>query len=205
MNKMNLYGFAIGAVRLFYSLCFNIKVEGTENIPQKNGFVAVCNHKSNFDPPLVAVALPRKLTFMAKEELFDIKPLGFVIKKLGAFPIKRGSGDLGAIRLTLSLLKDEKNILIFPEGTRCKEKGKLLEGKQGAALIAYKANVPIVPIGINGEYGFRKKITVKFGKPIILSEHIEGRASSEVLKKATDGLIMPEIAELCGAEYSYGD
>lgn len=197
---MSLYNFAKNAAKVLFGACFKVKIEGIENIPENNGFVVVCNHKSNFDAPLIAATLPRQLTFMAKEELFKIKPFGFVLKKLGAFPIKRGSSDLGAIRATLGILKNGGNILIFPEGTRCKEEGKLLEGKPGAALIAHKADVFVLPVGICGNYGFRKNLTVSFGAPIKLSEHIEGRASSESLKNATDNVIMPAIAKICGAK-----
>lgn len=197
---MSLYGFARCLAKLLYKALFKIEILGEENLPETDGFIAVCNHKSNFDAPLIAAALPRQLTFMAKEELFKIKPFGFVLKKLGAFPIKRGTGDLGAIRATLGILKNGGNILIFPEGTREKEKGKMLEGKPGAALIAHKSGAALVPVGIKGEYGFRKKLTVSFGEPIIPGNHLEARASSDSLKEFTDKIIMPSISKLCGSE-----
>lgn len=197
---MSFYGFAKGLADLLYKALFKIEICGKENLPATDGFIAVCNHKSNLDAPLIAAVLPKQLTFMAKEELFKIKPFGFVLKKLGAFPIKRGTGDLGAIRATLGILKNGGNLLIFPEGTREKEKGKMLEGKPGAALIAHKSGAVIVPIGIKGDYGFRKKITVSFGAPIYPAEHLEKRASSDSLKEFTDSFIMPSISKLCGSE-----
>jgi 1-acyl-sn-glycerol-3-phosphate acyltransferase len=86
---------------------------------------------------------------------------------MGAFPVVRGKGDMGVIDESIKRLKKGRNLVIFPEGTRSKD-GKVGKGKTGVALIAAKANVDVVPVGIifEGELKFRKRVVVKFGKPI---------------------------------------
>ncbi len=201
---MSFYNFAAALLRIFFKILFSVRIEGTENIPSEGGFLIASNHKSNFDPPFLAGFLPARLTFMSKAELFKVPILGSLVKALGAFPVKRGMGDIGAIRTALKILSEKKNILIFPEGTRSKEKDKILDGKPGAALLAYKSKSLIVPVGISGNYRFRSRITIKIGIPIKSEEYFEGKASSEDLKRFTDEKIMKSIVDLSGAKY-YGD
>lgn len=201
---MNFYDVIAKLARGILKILFSIKVEGFENLPEEEGFIIVSNHKSNFDPLLIAGFLPVRLTFMSKEELFKVPVVGWFIKNLGAFPVKRGSGDIAAIKTALKILSDKKNLLIFPEGTRSKEEDKVLEGKQGAALIAYKAKTMVVPVGISGKYRFRSKMTLKMGKPISAEEYFTGKASSSDLQKFTDDKIMKSIVDLSGAKY-YGN
>lgn len=200
---MSLYNLAAGLLRGVFKLLFSVRTEGFENLPEE-GFLLVSNHKSNLDPPFLASFMPFQLTFMAKEELFKIPLLGWFIKGVGAFPVKRGTGDIAAIKIALKLLSDKKNILIFPEGTRSKEEGRVLEGKQGAALIAYKAKTKIVPVGISGKYRFRGKITIKMGEPINAEDYFEKKASSSDLQRFTDEKIMKSIVNLSGAKF-YGN
>lgn len=105
---------------------------------------------------------------MAKEELFhqNVFFTG-LIKAFGAFPVTRGKGDTAAIDVSVEKLEMGRNLVIFPEGTRSKD-GKVGKGKTGVALIAAIAQVPVVPVGINfeGKLRFRRKVVVRFGKPI---------------------------------------
>lgn len=201
---MSFYKIAAGFLRGLFRLLYSVKTEGFENLPKEEGFLLVSNHKSNLDPPFLASFMPFDLTFMAKEELFKVPVLGWFIKNVGAFPIKRGSGDITAIKSALKLLSDKKNILIFPEGTRSKEDGRVLEGKQGAALIAYKAKTMVVPVGISGNYRFRSRMTIKMGKPISAAEYFSSKATASDLQKFTDDEIMKSIVNLSGAKY-YGN
>lgn len=201
---MKLYNFAVGLVKAYLKLLYSVKIEGIENLPDDGGYLLVSNHKSNYDPLLIAAFTPVQLTFMAKQELFKIPVLGFLLKKFGAFPIKRGAGDLGAMRIAIKILGGGGKLLMFPEGTRCREEGKLLPGKPGAALLAHKAKVKIVPVGISGSYGFREKMTVKIGIPIDAENYFESKASSQALQDFTDNEIMRNIAQLCGDKY-YGN
>lgn len=201
---MSFYKFAAALLRGIFRILYSVKIEGKENIPKESGFLVTSNHKSNLDPPFLGCFLPFRLSFMAKEELFEIPVLGRIIRAVGAFPVKRGSGDLTAIKLALKLLSSKKNVLIFPEGTRSLEEGKILEGKQGAALIAYKAKANVLPVGISGNYRFRSKMTIKIGKPISAAEYFSAKASSADLQKFTDDKIMKSIVVLSGAKY-YGN
>ena len=198
---MSLYSFLASVLKLFYKLMFRINIEGIENVTTDGGVIFTPNHKSNFDPPLIACILPVRLTFMAKEELFKMKIIGFILKKCGAFPIKRGGTDISAMKSALKILKDGGNMLIFPEGTRCPENGKILRGKSGAALLAYKSEAKIVPIGIDGSYKFRKKITIRIGKTLDVNSYFTEKPSSADFQSFTDNMIMEQIRLLAGAEF----
>ncbi|MGN1481022.1 lysophospholipid acyltransferase family protein, partial [Porcipelethomonas sp.] len=125
-----LYKFVQGIYYGFY----NVKVEGRENIPDKPGFIIACNHRTFADPPLIAVTAGcAKFSFVAKEELFRFPPFGWLIRRLGAFPVVRGKGDLSVIRESTDRIAQGRNLVIFPEGTRSKD-GKLGKGKTGVAL-----------------------------------------------------------------------
>lgn len=167
-------GFKIlyGLVKGIYYGFYNVKVEGKENIPENSGFIIASNHRSFADPPLLAVTSMRaKFSFVAKEELFRNPLFGWLIRKLGAFPVSRGKGDMSVISDSLERLKEKRNLVIFPEGTRSKD-GKLGRGKTGVALIAARSGATVVPAAIifNGKLRFRKKIIVRYGKPIYPDE-----------------------------------
>lgn len=194
---MSFYGIARGVVGCICRLLFRVKINGAENVPQNEAFVVCSNHKSNFDPVMVAVSLPVELSFMAKEELFGFKPFGAVIRALGAFPVKRGKSDVGALKSAIGILKSGKNLVVFPEGRRSPQ-NHMGEGKGGAALIAVKSGVNILPVGIKGSYRLFSKISINIGKPIDLTQYAGKRIDSETVKKITDKYLMPKISELSG-------
>lgn len=192
--------FVIALVRCFYKFMFKIEVEGVENIPKDKNFLVVPNHLSYYDPPLIVVFLPIDMAYMAKESLFRVPILGRIIKAFGAFPVKTGGNDISAVKTAIKILKDGKSLTIFPEGTRVKTPGVLGEGKQGAAMIAAKAGVGFLPVGINTTYKFRSKVKLNVGEYIDFSEYHDKRLNSETLQKITNELLMPQIAELAGAK-----
>lgn len=194
---MSFYGFARGLVKLYYRIVFRVKAEGLENLEPGRNYVVCPNHKSLNDPPLLGTCVKTSLRFMAKEELFENKLFGALIRVLGAFPVKRGEGDLAALKAAIKLLKDGENLVIFPEGARS-PKEHLHKGKSGAVLIAVKAGVDIVPVGICGTYKPFTKMTVRFGKPIRLGEYFGKRVDSDTLQDITDNRLMPAISELSG-------
>ena len=156
------YSFLRNCARLFYIIVYNIHVIGGENIPsQKGGYIIASNHVSNNDPPVVGITFRGKYTFMAKEELFHKNPLfSWLIKRLGAFPVKRGAKDTSAIDKALESLKEGRIFVIFPEGTRSKD-GTLGRAKSGVTLIAAQAKVPVVPVFIKyGRKKFRRNIYI---------------------------------------------
>ncbi len=197
--------FILTAVRGLYRFLFKIEIEGIDKIPTDKNFLVVPNHLSNFDPPLVAAFLPiEDMAYMAKASLFKVPVVASVIKAFGAFPVKRSGNDMGAVKLAIKILKDGKCLTMFPEGKRVRTPGILGEGKQGAAMIAAKAGVGFLPVGIQTNYKFRGKVKLTVGEYIDFSEYHDKRMNSEALQQVTNELLMPKIAELAGAKV-YGN
>ncbi|WP_188206031.1 lysophospholipid acyltransferase family protein [Alkalibacillus aidingensis] len=160
-----VYKIAKYTVLIVCKLLFRIKVIGKENLP-KNGPVIVCsNHISNFDPPVVGITCPRDISFMAKEELFEKKFIGLLLRNLNAFPVKRGMRDRNALRNGLKQLEEGHTLGLFPEGTRSKD-GQLKQGLAGAGFFAMRSDAKVIPCAIIGPYQYFKPLTVVYGKPI---------------------------------------
>lgn len=137
----------IGALLL--KVLFRIKIEGRENIPKKGGFILASNHVSYIDPIAVGVASPRRVSFMAKEELF-VRPLtSWFMGTLETFPVKRDSADLSAIKEAIRRLKKGQGLVLFPEGSRRFDDGPG-EPYPGIGFLAAKLNVPVIPVFIKG-------------------------------------------------------
>lgn len=135
----------------FFYLYLRGKVEGTEHIPKSGGFVVVSNHGSNFDPPLLSAAVQRPVAYMAKEELFEVPVLKQAIELYGAYPVKRGAVDRNTIKAALAYLENGWGVGIFLSGTRTRD-GRVIDPKPGAALIAAKAQVPLLPVCLWGTH-----------------------------------------------------
>lgn len=180
-----------------YKVVYNFKIEGIENIPQDRPLVMASNHRSYADPVILTIPMKRPVTYMAKEELFKNKLFGWFITKLGAFPVKRGAGDMQVIDDSIAILNSGRNLVIFPEGTRSKD-GKVGKGKTGVALIAAKSGADVIPCGIvfEGEkLKFRSKLTLRFGK-VIPAEEIAVEDASPKALKGVKKRIMSAITEL---------
>ena len=193
-----LYCFGYWVVRFLYFLFYHIQVEGREHIPTSGGFVLASNHRSDADPPLLATRLRgQRCVFMAKEELFRNKFFGWLIRKLGAFPVTRGAGDNGVIETAEQYVRSGRVLMIFPEGTRSKD-GRVGRGKTGVALIAAQTGAPVVPVGITftGKLHFRSQIIVRFGKPIQAAELALGEDPKPRELAALKNRIMTEIKGL---------
>jgi 1-acyl-sn-glycerol-3-phosphate acyltransferase len=145
---------------------FRGRIYGAENVPQKGPLLVVSNHASDFDPPLLSNCVGRPVAFMAKEELFRIPVLKQAIELYGAYPVKRGAADRNAIRAALNSLNTGWAVGIFLQGTRTPD-ARIDDPKLGAALIAAKANVPLLPVSLWGtEKIFRKGSTVPRRVPV---------------------------------------
>ena len=196
--------FILSLARGIYRLLFKIEIEGIENIPKDKNFVLTPNHLSNFDPPLIAAFLPiENMAYMAKASLFKVPVVAQVIKAFNAFPVKSGEG-VAAIRTAIKLLKEGKCIAIFPEGRRVRTPGILGQGKQGAVMVATKAQVGILPVGIEATYRFRSRVKVVVGKYIDMSEYSGQKLTADDLHDITNNMLMEKIAELAGAK-TYGN
>lgn len=161
------YAIARGLVSFFYHIRFKITVVGRENIPaQKGGCIIASNHVSNNDPPFVGIVFKGKYAFMAKEELFKNRLFGWVIRKLGAFPVKRGVKDFAAIDTAIESLDKGRTFIIFPEGTRSKN-GELGRPKSGVSIIAVRAKAPVIPVFVKyGRKKFRRNALISIGETI---------------------------------------
>lgn len=146
-------------------LLFPCRTVGLEDLPE-GGALLCANHISGWDPILIALSLPRdaRLTVMAKDQLFRIPLLGFFLRKLGIFPVKRGGNDLTAMKTAMKVLSGGNRLLVFPEGTRVEERGEV-EAKGGVTVMATRTGVPMVPVYCGGKHKFLRKTTIVFGKP----------------------------------------
>ena len=175
-------------LRIFFFFVFRIRVEGVENIPKEGGGVMAINHRSNWDVPIAGMLSSRKLRFMAKSELFENKLFGGLITALGAFPVHRGKGDIGAIKAALAKLRAGHIIAMFPEGQRVQE-GQVVVAKPGVVMLAIRAEVPVIPAYISGKYKWFGKITVYFGKPIYYDTYYGEKIVMEQLQQLSDEML----------------
>lgn len=153
-------------MKALYSIVFRFRIVGAENIPKEGGVIFCPNHISAHDAITIAISQKRNLSFMGKDSLFRIPILGWILKKIGAFPVKRGVGDIGAVRKAIEVIQGGNALVMFPEGTRNNTQELLLEFKTGAALVAKKGTGKIVPVAIIGNYKLFSRIIVQFGTPV---------------------------------------
>lgn len=157
-------------IRPIMAIYFRFQIYGVENIPKEGAFIAVSNHASNVDPPMLSAGIIRPLAFMAKDELFRVPLLKQLISAYGAYPVKRGTGDRAAIRAAMNSLAQGWGVGVFLQGTRTDD-GRVTEPKAGAALIAAKAQVPLLPMSINGTDKIFQHNS-KFPRPVKITIHI---------------------------------
>lgn len=172
-----------------FALLYPTRVKGKENLKElkKKPAIFAMNHKSNMDAVLLAVNTWEKKYYLAKKELFKNKFVGGILKRLGAVKIDRDGTDLGAIKNCLKILKSNKKLLIFPEGTRVKGEDMTMgEVKHGTAMFAIKAKVPIVPIYISRKPKVFHKTVITYGKPFTLEEFYGKKLDSTLLDEAGD-------------------
>lgn len=137
------------AVTPIFKLYFRGKIFDLDKVPQSGPIILVSNHASYFDPPLLSASMGRPVAFMAKEELFKVPLLKQTIRLNGAYPVKRSTGDRAAIRAAMTSLQQGWAAGIFLEGTRTHD-GRIYQPKLGAAMIAAKTQVPLLPVSLWG-------------------------------------------------------
>lgn len=144
-----LYRFVRMVVAGVCRLLWRPTVIGREHIPTDGPFVLAPVHRSNIDTFLVAVLAKRRLRYMGKDSLWKIRPIGAFFSALGAFPVHRGSADREALRRCIEVIEGGEPLVIFPEGTR--QSGPVVQPLfEGAAYVASRTGVPIIPVGIGG-------------------------------------------------------
>lgn len=183
---------------------FRVKVIGHSNIPKKGGVIIASNHVSYLDPPFVGCVISRRVNYMARDDLFRNPVFAWILRKWKAFPVKRGTGDSGAIKEAVRRLKKGEPMLLFPEGTRSRD-GRLREGKAGVGMIVALSGAKVVPAYIKGSEEVLprdskrlrfKKVIVSFGKPIDFTWMIEENRGNKDLYSDISKRIMEGIAEL---------
>jgi 1-acyl-sn-glycerol-3-phosphate acyltransferase len=204
---MGLFYFAANSVmKALLVLLTRWRVEGKENVPRQGPVIIVSNHLSIIDPPLLGASVPRRIRFMAKQELFDFWFARIIVEAYGGFPVRRGQLDRAAVRRALEGLQSGCVLGMFPEGKRS-HNGQLQSAQLGASLIASRAGVLILPVGIFGSEKVRgmrfvlrrPRVTVNIGRPFTLPEDGHRPARSR-LADHTD-LIMDRVAELLPQGY----
>ncbi len=183
------YVILYGLVFVGLKILFRFEITGRENLPDRP-FLVTSNHYTLADPIFITSALrPKDLPrFMAKSEVFKFKPLGLFLTMCGAYPISRGGSDLSAIKKTLEILKAGRNVMIFPEGTRVKTEDASA-AKTGAALIAAKAGVLVLPVYISpGRKLFISKVFLHFGEPYYVT-NTEKKPTSEFYREAAEDMM----------------
>ena len=200
--------------KAFFRLFLDFKVTGRENVPNKGAFLFVSNHVSFFDPILLGASLYRSLNYMARDTLFKTRWSSETMRTVHAFPVKRGRGDLSAIREALRILRTGRPLVMFPEGTRAKDK-HLRRAKPGAGFIAVRSGVPVIPAYVWGSFEalprgwktFRPHpVRVYIGKPVYVKDRAQSTEyrvqGKEVYQCVSDEMMkgVGELKEKAGLE-----
>ena len=173
-------------------LWLDIEKQGWENIPRTGPVIMMINHVAFLDPVILTGMMPRSLVSMAKVEAYEDWLIGPLLRSFDSIPVNRGAADLSALRRVLDALEAGLAVLIAPEGHRS-ETGGMGEAHEGIAFVAYRAKVPIVPVGISGTPEFKHRywkmqkthVTYRFGQPFYLDAGGD-RATTDMLKVMTD-------------------
>ena len=169
-------------------LFFPFTAYNTHLIPRKGGFILASNHISNLDPVLLGICSVRRMNFMAKIELFK-GALGFILVRLGSFPVKRGTADLGAMKEGIKRLKNGRVVLIFVEGTR-RIGDAPSHAQPGAGFLAIKSGVPVVPVFLRGTNEVmppgaqslkRGRVYATFGEPFLVNDASSYEEASQIM------------------------
>lgn len=197
--------------RMIIAWMGGLKTVGREKVPRKGGVIIAPNHLSYTDGIVVGLSLPRRASFMATSELFTIRWWGWIARLMGAFPVKQDSPDREAIRKAVAMLKSGAAIVIFPEGHMSLD-GQLQRPQHGVLFIALRAEVPIVPVWIEGTNHLmpprqtkmrrvEQPILVRFGEAISPQDLAGGLSGRAAIEHAAD-LLYRKLLELSGSAAS---
>jgi 1-acyl-sn-glycerol-3-phosphate acyltransferase len=191
------YAFARWVVEIWCRAFWRVSVQGRENVPTTGPFVLSPVHRSYVDTMFCGCTTRRRLRFMGKDSVWKYKWVGRFVSSLGAFPVHRGMPDREALRMCEEAIAAGEPVVIYPEGER--KGGSLVHPlRDGAAFVACRAGVPIVPVGIGGsEWAMPKgakffhpvKVAIVIGKPLVPPARPEGsRVPRRVVAEMTEQL-----------------
>lgn len=182
-------GLVVGFCRTYNRMT----VEGRENVPTTGPFVLAPNHRSFIDTPIASGCTRRRMRFMGKDSMWKKQPYRWILSALGAFPVTRGAADREAIVRCIAVLEAGEPLVLFPEGER--KLGPVIQPLfDGAAYVACKAGVPIIPVGIGGSEGamgrgmkfiWPRKLHVIIGQPIPVGRSESGRVPRSEVRETS--------------------
>lgn len=200
MKPLNrFFVFIYYLVGLIADILHPVSVEGMDRLP--SGGVLLCpNHASDWDPVLVALKLPvnYRLHIMAKEELFRNPALGWILRKVGAFPVSRGNNDIQSVKTAMQAIKSGDNLLMFPEGTTVRNGVGYADclpahAHGGVAMIGIRTGATLIPVFVDGEKKLFHRTRIIFGEPY--QPQITGRhGTAEEIQQVADGVLAAAYA-----------
>jgi cytidylate kinase len=201
-----LYRFAYSFIPTLWRLLFRMEISGQEHFPLSGPVVLASNHRSNLDPFFLGVSAPRQIHFMAKAELWKVSILGYLIDRLGAFPINRGEADRQAVRRALEVLVAGAVLGIFPEGHRQRH-GGFGEIHPGVTLFSLRQETVTIPVVMDGTERIMRgrmmrfpRVRVAFGPPLLLPEADVARSERALVTSIRLTEAFNELARELGAE-----
>jgi 1-acyl-sn-glycerol-3-phosphate acyltransferase len=200
-DELWLWRIGFPIVRALAAFLAPWRLEGAENIPRSGGYILVANHINWKDPPWIEFALGRAIRYMGKRELFETPVIGFLLRAIGAFPVRRGEADRGALQMALSVVAAGQPLGFFPEGHRS-ESGQLIRGRSGVAYVAQHSGAPIIPLAVSGTRRarlgafWRRDILFRVGTPFRASDIAEKpddqQAVADAIMRRVAALLPPE-------------
>lgn len=178
--------FFLALTKIVFSIIYRVEVIDQHKIPQDGPALLCASHNTMLDMFFLGFRLKRWIHWMAKEELFRNPLLAYVLRKLGAFPVRRGTADISSIRNAYKLLEENKIVGIFPHGTRIKPAKRNRPVKSGAVLIAINAGVPIVPAVVCGTYKPFSKMRVIYGDPYYIEKKGDKLSKDDLSEMSKD-------------------
>jgi 1-acyl-sn-glycerol-3-phosphate acyltransferase len=193
-------GFPI--VRALAAFVVPWRIEGAERIPRSGGYLLVANHINWKDPPWIEFAIGHAIRYMGKSELFEKPVVGYILRAIGTFPVRRGEADRGALRIALNVLAAGQPLGVFPEGHRS-DSGQLIRAHPGIAYLALHSDAPIVPLAVTGTTRarigafWRRDVEFQVGEPFRASElglpRGDPQAVADAIMRRIAALLPPEM------------
>ena len=193
---MRWFRFARWICKVFCRLFFQIRVYGTENVPEQDSLVLVSNHQSFLDPIFCGIFLKRHLYFLARDTLFTNQFFGWLISSVNTIPVRRDEANLAAMKKVIAKLKEGNGVCLFPEATRTRD-GKITPFKPGFGLLCRRGEAAVVPVVIDGAFECwprhkkifspGSKILICYGKAIT-AEKVKKMNDRELAENLTDTL-----------------